>query len=85
MHSGNGLHAEMDRRAIACFDDALKDVGLASESRLSKVLHAYFEWTTSNSLSRYHRSEDDVPNDLHIPQWSWDGLVDEINHGECES
>jgi TrkA-C domain len=29
MHSGNGEHDEMDRRAIACFDQALADVGLA--------------------------------------------------------
>ena len=28
MHSGNGPHEEMDRRAIACFDQALVDVGL---------------------------------------------------------
>jgi len=28
-HSGNGLHKEMDERVIACFDQALKDVGLA--------------------------------------------------------
>src|SRR5215510_9829017 len=28
MHSGNGEHDEMDRRAIACFDQALADVGL---------------------------------------------------------
>ena len=27
MHSGNGAHEEMDRRAIACFDQALSDVG----------------------------------------------------------
>ena len=27
MHSGNGPHDEMDRRAIACFDQALTDVG----------------------------------------------------------
>src|SRR3954454_21302011 len=26
MHSGNGLHEEMDRRAVACFDQALADV-----------------------------------------------------------
>ena len=31
MHSGNGPHEEMDRRAIACFDQALTDVGLAHE------------------------------------------------------
>ena len=28
MHSGNGPHEEMDRRAIACFDQALEDVGV---------------------------------------------------------
>ena len=31
MHSGEGLHEEMDRRAIACFDQALADAGLASD------------------------------------------------------
>ena len=32
MHSGNGEHEEMDRRAIACFDQALIDVGLADDA-----------------------------------------------------
>ena len=32
IHSGNGPHEEMDRRAIACFDQALEDVGLARPS-----------------------------------------------------
>lgn len=32
IHSGNGPHEEMDRRAIACFDQALEDVGLAGET-----------------------------------------------------
>ena len=34
IHSGNGPHEEMDRRAIACFDQALEDVGLAATSGL---------------------------------------------------
>src|ERR1044072_8983834 len=33
MHSGNGPHEEMDRRAIACFAQALDDVGLAGPLR----------------------------------------------------
>ena len=33
MHSGNGPHEEMDRRAIACFDQALVDVGLDERTR----------------------------------------------------
>jgi hemoglobin len=75
MHSGNGPHEEMDRRAIACFDQALVDVGLADNDQLRGVLHDYFEWTTTTTMSRYHRSEGDVPDGLSIPQWSWDGLV----------
>src|ERR1700728_3325282 len=31
MHSGSGEHDEMDRRAIACFDAALADVGMAND------------------------------------------------------
>ncbi len=57
----------MDRRAIACFDEALVDAGLPVDTRLQKVLHNYFEWATTNSMSGYHRSEDDVPDGLATP------------------
>jgi hemoglobin len=75
MHSGNGPHDEMDRRAIACFDQALADVGLTDDDRLRQVLHDYFTWATTTTMARYHRSADDVPAGLAIPRWSWDGLV----------
>ncbi len=74
MHSGNGEHDEMDRRAIACFDQALVDTGLANDQVLRKVLHDYFAWTTTTTMSRYPGSADDVPDGLTIPRWSWDGL-----------
>ena len=73
LHSGNGPHEEMDRRAIVCFDLALDDVGLTGEVRAA--LHAYFAWATTTTMSRYHDSADDVPEGLRIPRWSWDGLV----------
>jgi hemoglobin len=44
IHSGNGVHDEMDRRAIVCFDQAMADVGLADDSALRQVLHDYFAW-----------------------------------------
>jgi hemoglobin len=75
IHSGNGPHDEMDERAIACFDEALVDAGLASDDRLRRVLHDYFAWATLTSMSRYERSADDVPGGTPIPKWSWDGLV----------
>jgi len=73
IHSGNGQHEEMDRRAIACFDRALDDVGLAATDPLRQVLHDYFAWATTTTMSRYHESADDVPEGLSIPRWSWDG------------
>jgi hemoglobin len=75
IHSGNGLHEEMDRRAIACFDEALNDVGVAIDDRLHQVLHEYFSWMTTSTMSRYPQSADDVPEGLEVPHWSWDGLV----------
>jgi hemoglobin len=75
MHSGNGPHEEMNRRAIACFDQALADAGLAGDERLRRVLHDYFAWATATTMYRYHASADDVPDGLAIPRWSWDGLV----------
>lgn len=75
LHSGNGPHQEMDDRAIACFDQALADVGLAADERLSRVLHDYFAWATTVTMSRYQESADDVPDGLRIPKWSWDGLI----------
>jgi hemoglobin len=75
IHSGNGPHDEMDRRAVDCFDLALTDAGLAADGRLRQVLHDYFAWATTTTMARYHHSAADVPGDLRIPQWSWDGLV----------
>src|ERR1700722_15163095 len=73
MHSGSGPHEEMDRRAIACFDQAMDDTGLGPAG-LRQVLHDYFAWATTTTMARYHGSADAVPGGMTIPRWSWDGL-----------
>jgi hemoglobin len=73
LHSGNGPHDEMNRRAIVCFGQALDDVGLTGPVR--QVLYDYFAWATTTTMSRYHDSADDVPDGLPIPQWTWEGRV----------
>ena len=74
MHSGNGVHDDMDDRAVACFDAALADVGI-SDDGLRTTLHDYFAWATRTSMAAYPRSAADVPDGLSVPRWSWDGLV----------
>jgi hemoglobin len=80
IHSGNGPHEDMDRRAIACFDQALADAELDGDKRLRDVLHDYFSWATTTTMSSYHWSADDVPDGLSIPHWSWEGLVHEAHN-----
>jgi hemoglobin len=73
MHSCNGPHDEMDERAIACFDEALADAGLAAEP-LRQVLHDYFAWATRTHLTQYSHRGAIVPDGLPLPHWSWEGL-----------
>ncbi len=73
IHSGNGPHEEMDRRAITCFEQAMQDAGLEAAGPLRQVLHDYFAWATTTTMSHYHAA-DEVPEGMSIPRWSWDGL-----------
>ena len=75
IHSGNGEHTDMDNRAIRCFDEALTELGVDSDERLRRTLHDYFAWSTRATMSRYHGSPAEVPDDLRLRQWSWEGLV----------
>jgi hemoglobin len=72
IHSGNGVHEEMDRRAIACFDQAMDDIGIA-DPELRRALHDYFAWATTTTMTAYPVSAADLPDGLRIPRWSWDG------------
>ena len=62
------------QRLAAAWHRRVIDIGIADGSALRQVLHDYFAWATTTTMSRYHRSADDVPNGLSIPRWSWDGL-----------
>jgi len=73
LHSGNGPHEEMDRRALEAFVLALDDAVLPDDLRLRQVLTDYFAWGIQY-MGQYHESEDDVPAGLRLPRWSWDGL-----------
>lgn len=73
MHSGNGEHDEMDRRAIQCFEAAMMDAEI-DDAALRRVLLDYFTWATRQRMARYPHSKSEVPEGLSIARWSWAGL-----------
>jgi len=71
-HSGNGPHEEMDGRAVASFVLALDDVGIRSDPRLRFQLIAWFTWATA-VLNHKWTTPDQLPSDLPLPIWGWEG------------
>ncbi len=74
MHSGNGEHHEMDRRAEQCFHQALDDAGVPDTPELRRTLVTWFEWAIE-VMDSHPDTPDGVPPDLPFPRWSWDGPV----------
>ena len=72
MHTANGPHEQMDGRAVAAFALALDDVGIPADPDLRFQLIAWFTWATA-MLNHHWASRDDVPNDLPLPTWDWNG------------
>ncbi len=67
MHSGEGEHPELDAACIACFDQALTDVGIG-DGPLRTTLHDYFVWSTGRLAAHPHDRET-VPSGLAVPHW----------------
>ena len=72
LHSGNGPHEQMDGRAVAAFVFALDDVEIPADPRLRFQLIAWFTWATAMLNHRWD-TPDEVPNELPLPIWGWDG------------
>jgi hypothetical protein len=75
IHSGNGPHPRLDTATERCFALALDDAGIPDDERLRSTLIDWFAWSTRVVNHTYERPEL-VPDDLTLPHWSWDGLVE---------
>jgi len=67
VHAGNGIHEEMDQRAIACFAQAVEDIRV-TDPALRDELIAWFTHETAE-MAGYPHSPSDVPDDLSLPVW----------------
>jgi hemoglobin len=64
LHTGNGPHEEMDRRAVDCFADALKDTGVPEAHH-----EALVDWfrDANHYVNHHFGSPETVPEDLPMP------------------
>ncbi len=72
MHSGNGEHAEMDQRAIACFKAALDDIGVQRQD-LRGALLGYFTWATTDRMASFPSKGAVIPENMSLVRWSLAG------------
>lgn len=72
MHAGNGLHPDLDRRAVAAFALALDDAAIPDTDGLHAHLVAYFASATAR-LARHPDTADDVADGLPLPHWTRTG------------
>lgn len=75
LHSGDGEHDEMNERAVDCFAAALCEVGLDADPETYQAVLDYWTWSTWHSMGEFDESADDVPADLPMPHWDWDGIA----------
>jgi hemoglobin len=71
LHACNGPHPELDAAAVACFDQALTDVGITADP-LRATLHDYFAAGTRR-MAAHPDNTDAIPDGLAVPGWSWEG------------
>jgi hemoglobin len=78
IHAGTGADDEFAERFLACFDQAVDDAGFPDDPELRRVLHKYMAWATSE-VNEYSPLGVSAPDDLAMPQWSWNGPVSSID------
>jgi hemoglobin len=73
IHAGQGAGEDYGPRFVACFMQALDDAQLPDDPDFRASLRAYMEWAVGDVLS-YAPAGSQVPTQLPVPHWSWNGL-----------
>lgn len=71
IHSGNGVHEEMDQLALVAWDRALADCGLGRDPALAAALHDYFA-DGIRRMGEHPEGPGTVPAGLDLEAWSWE-------------
>jgi hemoglobin len=74
LHAGEGEYAvEAGSRFVQCVVDSFDEAGVPDDPEVRRAIAAYVEWAASVPFQAWPDSADDVPDDLPMPHWDWDG------------
>jgi hemoglobin len=73
VHARQGAGQDFGPRFVACFMQAADDADLPDDTEFRAGLRSYMEWATQEVIS-YAPGDSQVPADLPVPRWSWNGL-----------
>ena len=73
IHAGQGAETDLGERFVRCFVQAADDAELPADPEFRAALRSYLEWAVQNVLD-YSPRGSEVPPNLAVPHWSWDGL-----------
>ncbi|MFC4943719.1 group II truncated hemoglobin [Pseudonocardia sp. GCM10023141] len=73
IHAGQGAESDLGERFVTCFVQAADDAQLPADPQLRAALRAYMEWAVAEVMA-YAPPGSQVPGDLPVPRWTWDGL-----------
>ncbi len=72
LHAGNGDMSDLGRRFADCFMGAADDAGWPDDPQFRAAIRGYIERSV-DVVALSHPNDTDIPADLPIPHWSWDG------------
>ncbi len=75
VHAGQGMEDDLGERFARCFVQAADDAGLPDDTAFRAALRAYMQWAVREVLD-YSPPGSQIPAELPVPRWSWDGLQD---------
>ncbi len=73
LHADCGDMSDLGRRFADCFMLAADDASWPDDPAFRAALRAFIEWAVGE-VALSHPRDTDVPPDLPMPHWSWDGL-----------
>ena len=74
LHAGEGEYAvEASPRFVQCVTDSFDEAGVPADPRVRQAIAGFIEWAATGPFQAWGRSSDDVPDDLPMPRWGWDG------------